>query len=145
MVIESKRRKFSFNEEVYNLPFSGKKRQQAKRILSYGIKNNRPPVEVLKSLKAKGLGYRKTNFLADYARASGTEFSKTHQAYDRANRFWGAVENLKKKEKLKTYKASVKKMKEFQKQEYAGTISEEDLETLDKIAIDDRAIFGESP
>jgi len=142
-MIETPRRKFAFKIIEYHLPSMGKKRQQAKAIMSYGIKHNRAPTDVLQSLKNKGLGYRKTNFLEDYAKAQTTETSKTHQSYERAKTFWGGVKNIKARDDIKTYSKSAKKLKEYSRDQ--ATLTPERIEELEKLSPDHRNIFGDSP
>lgn len=145
MAIDSNRRSFFFQKSEYHLPFKGKERQQAKRIMKYGIKNNIPPSKVLQSLKNKGLGYRKTNFLSDYAKAHTTESSKTHLKYQRALVFWGGVEKIKKRDNLKNYSIATKKLIEYRTKMNAGIITREQLKELQKLQIDDNEIFGMYP
>lgn len=143
MVITTPRRKFAFKESEYHMTHKGVKRQQAKRIMTYGVKHGRDPSDVLQSLKNKKLGYRKTNFLEDYAKAKYTETSKTHQGYERAKVFWGGVLNIKKRDKLQTYSKSVEALKEYQRDE--TTLTPERIIELEKLQPDHRNIFGDSP
>ena len=142
MPIDTPRRRFFFSPSEYHLPHTGKERNQAKRIIAYGIKNNRSPTDVLESLKGKGLGYRKKNFLNDYAKAHATEFSKTRLKYERAKVFFGGVEKIKKRDKIRNYPQAIKKLLEYRKLLDSGQYSTEDLKQLQKLQIDEREIFG---
>ena len=144
MVVETSRRRFSYQGKEYHLN-KKKSKQHIKRIITYGIKHNRNPEAVLDSLKAKGIGYRRTNFMEDYARGQSTEYSRTHQSYDRAKNFFDTVKNLKKKEKIKYYPSAVKKVKEYEKRDYAGTLTKDDIKYLERLSPIGEYIFGTSP
>lgn len=150
-MLTKNRRRFSFPVAGYKLPHTGDKRQHAKRIITYGIKNNRSPKDVLKSLKDKGLGYRKTDFLADYSKGHSTEFSRDTAAYKRANLFHKAVLNLRDREFLKgktkrkiTYSKASEKLLEYKKATNTGTITPEMMKELEKLT-EREDLFGESP
>ena len=120
MSTSNKRRRYSFKESEYKLPHTGKDRITAKRIIRSALQIQKNPMAtesqiesakpqaVLNKLKSKGLGYRKTNFLADYAKAGRIEHTWTHESNKKSKDFHNKVEQYRKLKNITNHNTALK-------------------------------------
>jgi len=88
---------FRFTSSAYH--WSSKwgvsEKKQAQEAFKVGVKGNVSPQKMYVYMVKKGLGYRKTNLLEDYARAKGVEYAKTVGAAKRAEAWYEQAEKYR--------------------------------------------------
>jgi hypothetical protein len=64
-------------------------------IFTTAIDNKWSSTQLIETLKEEGLSYRRQDVLADWSRAQATEWSSSPEKYDKANRFWDTMEQMR--------------------------------------------------
>lgn len=98
---------FYYGEYKWPKWYDINQKEQAKGIIREGVREKWSKSAIIKELRERGLGYRRTNMLHDISLAHATGYSKTEQAYDRALSWFKTIEQIRVDLKLKNREQAI--------------------------------------